>query len=412
MSDFTDLDNNGLLQRNIVALQQDIEATFNARVEPFNFQMLSLLSGVIRGFRLIRGEQGFTVNLLSDVTEADQANVLYEELLAAKKALALAPQRLPRPGVIEKLVVQLRFVSGSVVDSRLPPTMVKCLLISLNYLQCLMMSGIRETNEFHCSRVQALSYFMQEPQSVIVLILRQHRYFLHWNYTCRLRHLRQTESATRQSQEFFWPTRDSYLEMDRQCKDSRVLVTIHMGDFFGAFKCIAEALEESRPVISLRREGDADAIKTLSQRHAGGHQVFMHGKDNPLKIVKALRAGGQTLTVLFDLGHDFGETTDVLFFGHPARFVRGPAELAIAGKARIYPFVSFTEAGRDCIHMECAFLPELRSDETLQAAVRRVTQTLVTMAERWIRQHPSQWKYLDRLPAYLIPENEGVRRHA
>ncbi|MDP2284815.1 MAG: hypothetical protein Q8L06_11795, partial [Pseudohongiella sp.] len=99
--------------------------------------------------------------------------------------------------------------------------------------------------------------------------------------------------------------------------------------------------------------------------------------------------------------------TEVTFFGHRARFVRGPAEMAILGRARIYPFVCFEEAGQACISMESSFLPEVRAGESLEKAVTRVTQTLVSLAEAWIRKNPAQWKYLDRLPHYLILDKPG-----
>jgi hypothetical protein len=390
-------------------MQQHLESCLNSRIEPFSLMMLALLPACHPSFKLIHGELGFKVILLANAThDTDDAGVLYADLCAAIQALHI-DQQVPPITCVEALSVQASKAIWQLVESPIPPRLFSIALKLLTATRWQLQRRVSGAQTFHNTRLHVLSYLFQEPQHSMEKTLRLQQYYLHWNYSRRLSLLQKTarHDPARHDPactDFCWPERNAYLAMSRACRDSRVLVTIHMGDFFGAFKAIADALDEPRSVISLRREGDIEAIKTLSQRHAASHQVFMHGKENPLMIVKALRAGGQTLSLLFDLGADFGETTEVMFFGQRARFVRGPAELAIMGRTRIYPFVCFSEAGRDHISMEPAFVPQVRAGETLYDAVSRVTQTLVSMAERWIRQHPAQWKYLDRLPCYLIAD--------
>ena len=247
-----------------------------------------------------------------------------------------------------------------------------------------------------------LSFLLQEPAPAVTQMLCSHHLARYSNFAKRLRHLRPSPVD---APAFCWPARDAYAAMSRASNESRVLVTIHLGDFFGAFKCIAAVQGDERSVISIQRDGDTAAITQLSSRVATRHKVFTKARANSMQIVRALRAGGHTLAVLFDLGPDYGETAQVLFFGCKARFVRGPAEIALCGRARIYPFVCFSEAGREHIQMEPAFMPEIEPGETLQVAAARVTQTLVSMAEHWIRQYPSQWKYLDSLPRYLVADD-------
>lgn len=397
-------------------LAGQLESLLNARAEPLNHLLLSSLRPPVGRFRLASSELGFKVSWRHD-TDYVCPTSLHDELSEAISAVEKTNDKLPPVSITENLVVRLRAIIWRTVDSSTPYARQKVSLYALCFLYWQFWSrlktkkvsdtgmhpvGLTSPAAYRRSLVQVLSLLLQEPQASVTHQLRRHQYYLYWNYARRLRHLRHINDK---QSAFLWPEQNAYLAMNRDCSESRVLVTIHMGDFFGAFKCIADALGESRSVMSLRREGNAQPIKTLSPLHAQQHRVFMHGQDNPVKIIKALREGKQTLSVLFDLGKDFGETTTVIFFGRKASFVRGPAELAILGRAKIYPFVSFSSAGCDRIDMEPAIDTGILPGESLQQAVARITQNLVTLAERWIRRTPAQWKYLNRLPSYFIAED-------
>lgn len=377
-------------------LIQTIEAMLNGRLEPFSFNLLMAVPDTPGSPGIVNSELGFRLTLPGNVEQHQAA------MASVIAILKHADQQLPPVSLPEKLALQARHAVWRLTNSSAPLLLVRSGLTLLIRLQAVLQLQIEAVRGYHQLKVDILSNFLQEPERKTARLIQSHQFYLYWNYAKRLRHLRQKNPVSALIPDFYWAERADYSAMTTVCKDSRVLATIHMGDFFGAFKCIADELQEARPTISLRRDGETEGIKNLSQRLADEHQVFMHGKDNPVRIVNALRAGGQTLSILFDLSDDFGETTEVIFFGHRARFVRGPAEMAILGRARIYPFVCFDDAGQSRICMEPSFMPELRTGERLQDAVTRVTQTLVSLAERWIRQNPAQWKYLDRLPHYLI----------
>ena len=129
-------------------------------------------------------------------------------------------------------------------------------------------------------------------------------------------------------------------------------------------------------------------------------QVLRHGVDSPIEAVAGLRRGDHSLGVLFDLRDDFGTTTEVMFFGCRAHLVKGPALLAIAGRAPIIPFVTWECAGIDVIAMEDLIDTRVLHGESMGAAVTRITQKLALLAERWIKRAPEQWKYLPSLPGY------------
>lgn len=378
------------------ALIQTIEATLNGRLEPFSFNLLMAVPDTPDSPGIVNSELGFRLCLPGHV-EQHKA-----ELASVIAILKHADQQLPRISLPEKLALQTRQAVWRLTNSSAPLLLVRLGLALLIRLQAVLQLQVEAVRGYHQLKVDILSNFLQEPERKTAKLIQSNQFYLYWNYARRLRHLRQKNPVNALIPDFYWAERADYSAMTTVCKDSRVLATIHMGDFFGAFKCIADELQEARPTISLRGDGETEGIKNLSQRLADEHQVYMHGKDNPGRIVNALRAGGQTLSILFDLSSDFGETTEVIFFGHRARFVREPAEMALLGRARIYPFVCFEDKGQSRICMEPSFMPELQTGEDLQDAVTRVTQTLVSLAERWIRQNPAQWKYLDRLPHYLI----------
>lgn len=401
MPDFVSNSGNLSADNHTLALVRQLESLLNSRLEPWSLRLLMSLPKTYSSFRLVNGELGFKVSLLT------KNNRLRMELEAALTALEEASRLLPDIGLAEALTLRVRNAAWSVIESDAPLFLVRPALRVLARLQTGLSLHADGARGYHDVKAGALSEVLQEPQLETAKLIREHLYYLYWNYARRLRHLSNSSASDALVPDFYWAERTDYSAMTSACKDSRVLVTIHMGDFFGALKCIAEEMTDSRSVMSLRREGETESIRNLSQRVANNHQVLMHGKDNPVRIVKALRAGDQTLSVMFDLGGNFGETTEVVFFGHRARFVRGPAELAILGRARIYPFVCFEDAGSYRIRMEPSFFPKIQTGESLQDAVTRVTQTLVSLAERWIRMNPAQWKYLDRLPTYLVLDERG-----
>lgn len=198
-----------------------------------------------------------------------------------------------------------------------------------------------------------------------------------------------------------WPERSAYRAWLRQNPGSRILVTLHMGHYREAFHWLAAEAEPGRRVISLQREQD----DTHSHRHRVDarlqHEVLGRGLDSTAGIVAALRGGATTLAILCDLGPRFGATEAVTLFGQPSRLVRGPALLAILGRAPLVPFVTLSQGGRDCILMAPVIAPQLLTGETLAQGVQRITATLAQCIERWVRLAPEQWRFLPGAGMYL-----------
>ena len=209
---------------------------------------------------------------------------------------------------------------------------------------------------------------------------------------------------------FVWPERADYRDWLRCNPGSRVLVTVHMGNFLGAFRCLAAEAEAGRQVMSLQRERDLSSLHLVDTRLQ--HQVLARSQDTSAKAVAALRSGNTTLAILCDLGSRHGATVTVPFFGIPARLVRGPALLAILGRAPLVPFVTFERDGSDHIQMGPVMSAALQPGESLAEGVRRLTEMLALVMERWIRQAPVQWRFLPTAGLYLDAPVQEERHHA
>lgn len=246
-----------------------------------------------------------------------------------------------------------------------------------------------------------ISCLLHEPDRKVRRLWHQHMTWSHLNYARRLIHLQNRHDSASHLSTFVWPDEADYRRVIHNNSASRVLLSIHMGDFFGAFRILSAVSDPGRHAISLRRDRTADhAMQNVAAEHIA-HQTFYHGQHQPAAIVSALRRGHHTLATLFDLRDDFGSTVVVDFFGQRARFVKGPAQLAILGRSRIFPFVCFDVQGNNRIEMAAAIDTRLEPGESLHHGTVRITQALVNLAEGWIRRYPAQWKYLPMLPAYF-----------
>lgn len=211
---------------------------------------------------------------------------------------------------------------------------------------------------------------------------------------------------------FVWPERADYRDWLRRNPGSRVIVTVHMGNFLGAFRCLAAEAEAGRQVLSLQRERQKDPSSLHVVDSRLQHQVLARSQDTSAKAVAALRAGNTTLAILCDLASRHGETVSVPFFGLPARLVRGPALLAILGRAPLVPFVTFERDGSDYIQMAPVMPAVLQPGESLAEGVRRLTEMLALVMERWIRQAPVQWRFLPAAAMYFDAPVQEERHHA
>lgn len=307
------------------------------------------------------------------------------------------PAWFSRRTLVESVYMFLQRMAADCLESTLVASRQQGILRVLHRLRAPLQSCLPAAAAHRDAVVQGLSPLLHEPRDTLRRLLQLHDFYFEYNYAKRCEHDLATGALSTQSR-FVWPDRDTYAALVRRHPGSRVLVTIHMGDFVGAFRCMSAQVESGRKVLSWQRESRSP---TADAPGSGVHlQVLRHGADAPLEAVAALRKGDRTLGVLFDLRDDFGTTTEVVFFGCRTRLVKGPALLAIAGRAPIIPFVTWESAGVDVIEMEELIDTRVLRGESVAMAATRLTQRLALLAERWIRRAPAQWKYLPALPGY------------
>lgn len=307
------------------------------------------------------------------------------------------PAWFSRRTLVEAVYVFLQRMAANCLESTLAVRQQQRILRVLHRLRAPLKSCLPAAAAHREAVLLGLSPLLHEPHAALRRLLQQHDFYFEYNYAKRCEHDVATGALSTQPR-FVWPDREVYAALVRRHPGSRVLVTIHMGDFVGAFRCVAELVESGRTVLSLQRERRSPTADAPgSDLHL---QVLRHGVDAPLEAVAGLRKGDRSLGVLFDLRDDFGTTTEVMFFGCRARLVKGPALLAIAGRAPIIPFITWESAGVDVIEMEDLIDTRVLCGESVTTAATRITQRLALLAERWIRRAPEQWKYLPSLPGY------------
>ena len=78
----------------------------------------------------------------------------------------------------------------------------------------------------------------------------------------------------------------------------------------------------------------------------------------------------------------------------------------------LVPFVTFERDGRDHIQMAPVIPAALQPGESLAEGVRRLTEMLALVMERWIRQAPGQWRFLPTAAMYLDAPVQEEGHHA
>jgi hypothetical protein len=262
--------------------------------------------------------------------------------------------------------------------------------IRLYFLLVRRMPQIHEQMSLEKVRLGAIFH---EPAEKIEKMLMEHYLYSRLNFARHVLRLRNETLPDVVCDEFFWPEKSCYQRMVACINESRVLTTIHMGDVVGAFRNISSVTCKSRRVISITQKHDGFKLGGYSASDTGVYASTNTSDMDPIAMVAALRGGNTTLAVLFDLTSEFGDTVEVIFFGRRTRLGKGPAQVAIAAKVKILPFVTYDVDGRSILEMGPLIDTGCLPGESLNRATSRITQMLATQAEKWIMRHPSQWRY-------------------
>lgn len=252
------------------------------------------------------------------------------------------------------------------------------------------------------NRAKLLSFMLHEPGIRVKRLIVRNRCWS-W-YLKKKRHFYYSDNVVTSRSTHQWSQRGSYQHYIQTSSRSRVLVTMHMGDFIGALREVSMAGADDRRVITLRQGEDLDAIRGVIKQK-DRHQVFNRKDASPLKIISKLREKNVTLVALTDLNQHFGEVATIKFMGVDMGFVKGPVTMAILGNADIVPVISYHKDGRDHMDMGPILTPHVDGFGALDLALNHYMQTLFYWFERYVRLYPEQWKYLPDCHSYLSPNS-------
>jgi|GEM_PF-2675271 len=181
------------------------------------------------------------------------------------------------------------------------------------------------------------------------------------------------------------------------CTRGVLVATIHLGNYLEGLRQLRFALPSRRPVFVVRRTQWSDVEARAFARVASGDlalTVLRTGRRAAAIAIRELKRGS-VVVVLYDLPLRFGGTVEVEFFARRARFVRGPAEIAVLGEADILPIFTHYDHTIGVSRVEA--MPVLAAEsvphERRHHRILAITQRLVTLAEQHIRRHPSQWAH-------------------
>ena len=208
--------------------------------------------------------------------------------------------------------------------------------------------------------------------------------------------------------DIYWPGEQSF--RDAVARDGRpmVLATLHLGNYASALLGLAPRLAWLRRVTVLRRPRvNALEQPLLAQAAAHGLAVTVaRAGEHPARAaLRALRRGDHVL-LLYDVppAFDIGRTFDVPFLGAPAAFPAGPAMLARAGNALLWPFAcndshrGLTLTGLDPLTISTV------------ADLYPATARLARFAERRILEAPGEWLLWAHLPAIWAAAGASEQR--
>ncbi len=363
------------------------------RIDISIFMTLAQIPFPKQGAQILRTETGLQTQFIKQEFSAQDSEIYLE--FVQKFSQQLQPRSLQ-----ENCFTLLHSLSMNCLHNENSLICKRRTLSVLHTFRYTLLKHIPNEKKFSLEFHSRLSIIFHEPEARIRALLRQHYFYVEFNYAKRLLHRSHSRRQQQQLNQFHWHEAQNYAAFMEKHSGSIVLATIHMGDFVGAFHKISQVTGAARQTISLQRDSVNDDDNDYAIVDSDKHHVMRHGCFNPVIIVSALRSGGHILSMLCDLKDDFGASTTVSFFGSPCRFVKGPAQLAIMGRAPIIPFVTFEQDGVDIIDMDELIDTSLLDGESLTDATRRITQRLIVLAEKWIRANPAQWKYLLSIFSY------------
>ena len=174
-----------------------------------------------------------------------------------------------------------------------------------------------------------------------------------------------------------------------------LITSIHMGNYLQVLTSLANALRTKTVYLLRRKAVSAEERSTFRQfTDAGICFEILRQEDRPVRKAIAALRHGQVVVAMHDLSARWGATQPIRFCGRQLHWVKGPAQMALAGNAVTLPIYS---------HFDSAGVLQVRARRPQSAArsaaadrpayVRQQTERLAAFAEAEIRRHPAQWHH-------------------
>lgn len=175
-----------------------------------------------------------------------------------------------------------------------------------------------------------------------------------------------------------------------------LVTTFHGGDYLLGLLNLRSLLKSDKTITIVRKKEQSEierGVFSHFNREGNEIEVVRHGRHQTIRLIRRLRAG-QVVVALHDLPASYGPTIDTPFLGVNMHMVKGPASLAVMGRADVVALGHYR--CRERSHA-CAIEP-IRS--TSIAMIRR---RLAHSAESIVREFPEQWLHWFHLPELIDP---------
>ena len=168
-----------------------------------------------------------------------------------------------------------------------------------------------------------------------------------------------------------------------------IFATSHSGNWElmgGAFACAG------LPIVGVaKRQSAAGMDRFINEYRAlvGMHITYQTGVRETFRMIDA----GWIIGLISDQDPSLRDGIIIDFFGQPTNAFTGAAAIARRCGVPIFPvFIHREESGHHILTVEPGIMVEKTDDRTED--VRRVTQTINTRIEQWIRKYPEEWFWL------------------
>lgn len=173
-----------------------------------------------------------------------------------------------------------------------------------------------------------------------------------------------------------------------------LIVTIHMGMFPLGFLRLVSQIETTREIFVFKMsEQNAHELALFAafERNAIVPRALRPGEGGGRRAFMELRRGN-VVVMSVDLELNVTTRTAVRFLGRNAMMQTGPATLAALTGATVLPVVNFRNAsGQAVLRIEAPISSEpLCEGEPHDEVVRRITQSIASIIDSWIRIAPEQ----------------------